>query len=81
MAVSIYNIKKWYRMLTGKSILHVNQDLGKCFSKDELTGYYNNLTQKVTMLPEILETDKLPTYHTSNKEDVHFPVAIFQYGL
>lgn len=44
-------------------------------------GYYNNLTQKVTFLPQILHTDDLPTLHTEKGEDVYFPVAIFQYGL
>ena len=43
MAINIYNIKKWYKMLTGKSVLHVNQDLGKYFEAKELKGYYNNM--------------------------------------
>ena len=68
-------------MLTGKSVLHVNQNLGKTFAVGQLTGYYNNLTEKVTMLPELLQTDGLPTLHTEKGEDVFFPVAIFQYGL
>lgn len=68
-------------MLTGKSVLHVNQDLGKIFTAGQLSGYYNNLTEKVTMLPELLQTDGLPTLHTEKGEDVLFPVAIFQYGL
>ena len=25
MGISIYKIKKWYKMMTGKSISHVNQ--------------------------------------------------------
>ena len=41
MAINIYNIKKWHKMLTGKSVLHVNQDLGKYFEAKELKGYYN----------------------------------------
>ena len=81
MAINAYNIKKWYLMLTGQSVLHVNQDLGRCFSKDELCGYYNNLTEKVTMQPELLESDKLPVFETKDNEAVLFPVAIFQYGL
>lgn len=81
MALSLYNIKKWYLMLTGRSILHVNQDLGRFFSASELKGYYNNLTEKVTRLPELLDTDQLPTTKTEANEQVFFPVAVFQYGL
>lgn len=81
MALSLYNIKKWYRMLTGKSVLHVQQDLGKVFEPGKLRGYFNNMTQKVTMEPALLETEELPLLKTEQGEDVYFPVAIFQYGL
>ena len=81
MAISIYNIKKWYLMLTGKSILHVNQDIGKNFSITEIKGYYNNLTEKVTRAPELLTSDALPMTAIESGEQIEFPVAIFQYGL
>lgn len=68
-------------MLQGKSLFHVNQELGKCFTKTGLTGYYNNLTEKVTRQPDLLDTDQLPLHPTANNEHVYFPVAIFQYGL
>ena len=73
-------IKRWYLMLTGKSIWHVNQDIGKCFSIDSIKGYYNNMTEKVTKMPELLDNDGLPLLNTGNGE-VEMPVAIFQYGL
>lgn len=68
-------------MLTGKSIWHVNQDIGKCFSKAEIRGYYNNMTEKVTKMPELLETDELPKLNLEGGKYTYFPVAIFQYGL
>ena len=68
-------------MLRGRSVLHVNQDLGKCFSPHEVRGYYNNLTEKVTMEPSLLESDGLPLLDTGDGRMVYFPVAIFQYGL
>jgi len=61
-------------MLTGKSIWHVNQDIGKCFSTDSIKGYYNNMTEKVTKMPELLDNDGLPLLNTSNGE-VEMPVA------
>ena len=81
MGINLYNIKKWYLMLLGKSILHVKQDMGKCFSTLEIKGYYNNLTEKVTRLPELIETDKLPTTTLENGKQIEFATAIFQYGL
>lgn len=81
MALTIYNIRKWYKMLTGKSILHVTQDLGKVFTIDKISGYYNNLTQKVLKQPELLGTNELPLIITETGQKIYFPVAIFQYGL
>jgi len=81
MALSTYNIKKWYLMLTGHSILHVNQDLGRHFSTTELKGYYNNLTEKVIRLPHLLDNEELPTSPDESGGQILFPVAIFQYGL
>ncbi len=81
MSFNIYNLKKWYLMLTGKSILHVDQDIGKIFETDRIKGYYNNLTDKVTMEPELLTNEKLPELKTESGETVFFPVAVFQYGL
>lgn len=81
MALNLYNIKKWLRMFTGRSVMHVNQDLGKVFEKNSIAGYYNNLTEKVTMLPDLLETTDLPLYTTPSGDKVTFPVDIFQYGL
>lgn len=33
--------------MTGKSISHVNQGVETCYSKTEIAGYYNDLTEKV----------------------------------
>lgn len=78
MSVSIYKIKKWYKMLTGKSINHVNQGPGTCYSKNEVAGYYNDLTEKVTKDdPNIL----VPMYYVDTGEKIYFSIGIFQYGL
>lgn len=78
MGISIYKIKKWYRMLAGKSISHVNQGVGTCYSKTEVAGYYNDLTEKVTRdNPDIL----VPRYYVDTGEEIYFSIGIFQYGL
>lgn len=78
MAINLYNIKKWTRMLVGKSLFHVNQDLGKVYSKNEIKGYYNNFTEKV-----LRDSDDtlVPKTEMKEKEFVYFPTAIMQFGL
>lgn len=36
MGISLYKIKKWTKMLIGKSISHVDQGVGKIYSVDEI---------------------------------------------
>ena len=81
MALNKKNIIRWYKMLIGKSVWHVNQDIGKCFSVDSIKGYYNDMTEKVTKLPFLLESEGLPLLETADGKKVEMPVAIFQYGL
>ena len=81
MGLSIYNIKKWLKMLMGKSIMHVNQDLGKYFSPVEVKGYFNDLTEKVLRDPETLKNKTIPMSTDEKAGKVYFPIAIFQYGL
>ncbi len=79
MSISLYKIKKWTKMLLGKSIHHVLQDEGKIYSKDEIRGYYNNLTGKVTRSG--LEGNIIPKSFVDTGEEIYFSIAIFQYGL
>lgn len=81
MALSMYQIKRWYLMLAGKSVWQVNQDIGKCFAKDEIRGYYNNMMEKVTKMPELLDNTELPKLNLEKGKFTYFPVAIFQYAL
>ena len=81
MGLSVYNIKKWAKMFAGKSVLHVGQSMGQAFEVNELKGYFNDLTQKVLMQPQYVESNDLPTVKTEQGEDILFPVAIFQYAL
>ena len=78
MGISIYKIKKWYKMMTGKSIFHVHQGVGTCYSRTSVLGYYNDLTEKVTKDdPEIF----VPEYSVDTGEKIYFSIGIFQYGL
>ena len=78
MGISLYRIKKWYKMFTGQSVSHVNQGVGTCFSKEEVAGYYNDLTEKVTKdNPDIL----VPMYRVDTGSEIYFSIGVFQYGL
>lgn len=79
MAISIYNIKKWIKMLSGNSSLHVNQGEGKVYSINEVAGYYNDLTEKITRFG--LQDDSVPKSAINTGEEIYFSIAIFQYGL
>ena len=81
MALTLYNIKKWYRMLRGKSSFHVHQDIGKYFLKGHIRGYYNNLTEKVCMEQHWVDTLDIPTILQPHRATIIFPVAVFQYNL
>lgn len=79
MAISIYKIKKWYDMLSGNSVHHVNQDEGKFYAKDKVEGYYNNLTEKVSRFG--LKDASVPKSFVDTGEEIYFSIEIFQYGL
>lgn len=72
--------KRWYGMLSGSSVFHVDQKIGRSYSKKNLKGYYNDLTGKVTGTT-VLDQSGIPVNTTARGETVYFPITIFQYGL
>ncbi len=81
MSINRNNIVKWWKMIKGESILHVNQDLGNLFIPGKIYGYFNNFIEKVDKEPKLLKSMNLPLSITEKGEAIQFPVAIFQYGL
>ena len=80
MALTPYNIKKWTRMLLGKSDLHVHQGVGQCMSPDSRRGYYNDLTLKITQFH--LPHNTIPRHPIGPDGTLtYFPIGIFQHGL
>ena len=68
-------------MLRGKSLLHVEQPLGKSFSPNKIKGYFNDLTNKVLLDSDTFEKKCLPKMLNEKGEEVVFATTIFQYGL
>lgn len=73
-------MKRWLNMILGKSTFHVEQGNGKCYSKSEIKGYYNDLTNKVND-KTILDNNGIPMNTTVANIEAYFPITIFQYGL
>lgn len=78
--INLKVLKKWIKMLNGKSIFHVQQTEGKCFSLQEVKGYYNDLTGKISE-DTILDSNGIPINTTVSGINTYFPITIFQYGL
>ena len=74
-------IKRWIRMLLGKSSFHVKQGKGKYYSKYEVKGYYNDMTNKITSSQTLLDDNGIPYNILTSGEVVYFPGTIFQYAL
>lgn len=79
MSVNLHKISKWYHMIAGNSSYHVNQGIGRIYSKSGLKGYYNDLTEKVTRFG--YPDDRIPQTVVDSGETIYFSIAIFQYGL
>ena len=79
MGVSVHKIKKWVNMLLGKSVYHVHQGPGTVYSKTEVAGYYNDLTEKVLRFGT--DEELVPRTTVDTGETIYFSIAVFQYGL
>lgn len=78
--INLKLMKRWLNMLTGKSTFHVAQGVGKCYSKSEIKGYYNDMTNKV-LSNTILDENGIPVNTTIANVEAYFPITIFQYAL
>ncbi len=78
MGISVYNIKRWIKMVFGKSIYHVDQGLGQAIDKG---GYYNDLTNKVLLGDKNVDSNGIPFLVDFDGSKVQMPTMIFQYGL
>jgi len=79
---SLTRWKIWFKMMIGKSELHVNQPLGKFISVDEIKGYYNDFTNKVLFDKKTEKiVDYIPLFINDDGKKVVFPITVIQYAL
>ncbi len=72
--------QRWFNMAAGKSAVAVEQGVGRCFCKDEIRGYYNDLTGKVSPAT-LLDEQGIPYNIASSGQKVYSLVTISQYAL
>lgn len=72
--------KRWAKILSGKTEVAVEQGVGKAYRVGEISGYYNDLTGKVSP-NTLLDDNGVPVSVITGGSKVHFPIAIFQYAL
>lgn len=73
-------IKRWTKIVMGKTEVAVEQGLGRCYCVGELEGYWNDLTGKVSP-NTLLDENGVPFCVIAGDRHAHFPIAIFQYAL
>lgn len=72
-------IKKWMKMLTGKSILHINKSEGAHWSMEELRGYYIDYSGKINT--NQLDEAGVPYSKLADGRRENIPITVIQYGL
>lgn len=72
--------KRWLNILSGKSTVAIKQGAGKCYAKESIRGYYNDLTGKVSP-STLLDKNGTPVNIVSSGERVYSLVTIMQYAL
>lgn len=73
-------IKRWGGIVFGKSRVAVAQGEGKYYKKDDIAGYYNDLTGKVND-KTLLDENGITVNLIEGTKTVYFPISIFQYAL
>ena len=69
-------LKRWTKIILGTSAAAVQQGIGRCYKKNEIKGYYNDLTNKVTPAT-LLDSNGIPYNLMSSGEKVYSLVTIF----
>ena len=72
--------KRWFGMLSGKSVFHKAQSKGTLMCKDAVRGYYSDLRHKVKD-NNVLDQFGVPINTSNEGRAFYFPIAVFQYGL
>lgn len=73
-------LHRWMKILSRTSDVAIKQGPGKAYSMGAIKGYYNDMTGKVSRNTP-LDSEGIPLSVIAGGEQVHFPIAVFQYAL
>ena len=71
---------RWWTILRGKSYYHVPQPIGQRFRRDEIAGYYNDMTWKAEW-PGRTDENGVPIEKGRDGQDMRHPITISQMAL
>ncbi len=77
--MQIRKIKKWFQMLTGKSVLHVDKGEGAYWSVEKIQGYYIDYSAKTSS--KLLDENGVPYSKLADGRLENIPITVIQYGL
>ena len=76
--MQLKKIKKWFNMLSGKGVLHIDKGEGVSWSLEEVRGYYIDYSGK-TANP--IDEAGLPYSKLADGRVENLPITVIQYGL
>ena len=68
-------VKRWMKMAVGRNSVAVKQGIGKCYSIDDIEGYYNDLTGKISG-NTLLDENGIPVNIIEGNKKDYFPISI-----
>lgn len=77
--MQLKKIKKWFNMLTGKGVLHIDKGEGSNWSMEKILGYYIDYSGK-TATNQIDEAG-IPYSKLADGREENLPITVIQYGL
>ena len=73
-------LKRWTKIILGKSAAAVQQGIGRCYAKNEIRGYYHDLTNKGRSAP-LLDSNKNPFFCSLSIISAEPPTSVAITGI
>lgn len=77
--MQLKKIKKWFNMLSGKGVLHINKGEGLNWSMEEVRGYYIDYSGKTAT--DQIDAAGVPYSKLADGRKENLPITVIQYGL
>ena len=77
--MQLKKIKKWFNMLTGKGVLHIDKGEGANWSMEKICGYYIDYSGKTAT--NQLDEAGIPYSKLADGREEKLPITVIQYGL